>query len=260
MTKLRKGERPLSARSIVASTLLGMRPPRLSTRILVGSGELFGIAEGTTRVALSRMTSRGELQATEDGYALAGPMLDRQARQDISRRGATRSWRGGWRTEVVVGPARSAGERSSLRNAANGLRLAELREGVWLRPDNLPHVALPQAEAVVDEQCTGFTSRPRADAANLAAELWDIASWAKQARALHRRLEQVGQHLGRERLTVLPDSFVLSASVLRHLQADPLLPPTLLPKDWPGSDLRLAYEEYDAAFKSVWRSWYRSQP
>ena len=43
--------KPMTARSVVASTLLGIEPPRLPARILVRSGELFGIAEGTTRVA-----------------------------------------------------------------------------------------------------------------------------------------------------------------------------------------------------------------
>ena len=62
MATTRNTERPLSARSVVASTLLGMRPPRLPTQILVRSGALFGIAEGTTRVALSRMVAAGELE------------------------------------------------------------------------------------------------------------------------------------------------------------------------------------------------------
>jgi hypothetical protein len=50
------GTRALTARSVAASTLLGMTPPRLSSQLLVRSGELFGITEGTTRVALSRIS------------------------------------------------------------------------------------------------------------------------------------------------------------------------------------------------------------
>ena len=45
---------------------------------------------------------------------------------------------------------------------------------------------------------------------------------------------------------------MLSAAVLRHLQADPLLPDALLPGDWPGPGLRDAYEAYDADFKASW--------
>ena len=71
----------LTARSVIASTLLGIEPPRLPTLLLVRSGELFGISAGTTRVALSRMVAAGELEPDGNGYRLAGHLLDRQARQ-----------------------------------------------------------------------------------------------------------------------------------------------------------------------------------
>ena len=52
---------------------------------------------------------------------------------------------------------------------------------------------------------------------------------------------------------------MLSAATLRHFQADPLLPDRLLPASWPGAALRADYDEYDVAFKTVWRAWYRDQ-
>lgn len=253
------GERPLSARSVVLSTLLGMRPPRLPTRILVRSGALFGIAEGTTRVALSRMVAADELVADGDGYALAGRLLVRQARQDLSRSGTTRAWRGAWRTEVVTADARSAAERASLRAAATSVRLAELRPGVWLRPENLPARTLPDAEALVAAQCRRFASRPDDDPADLAASLWDLAAWADGAHRLRRGLARVVGALEDLDTSALADGFVLSAATLRHLQADPLLPAALLPRDWPGAPLRHDYERYDVAFKATWRTWYRNQ-
>ena len=66
---------------------------------LVRAGELFGFAEGTVRVALSRMVATGELQAVGTGrYRLAGHLLERQARQDESRRAPSRRWNGDWLT------------------------------------------------------------------------------------------------------------------------------------------------------------------
>jgi phenylacetic acid degradation operon negative regulatory protein len=56
----------------------------------------------------------------------------------------------------------------------------------------------------------------------------------------------------------LADGFVTSAAVLRHLQADPLLPPALLPDDWPGAALRHEYDAYDAAYRAVLRAWFAS--
>ena len=51
--------------------------------------------------------------------------------------------------------------------------------------------------------------------------------------------------------------FVLSASVLRLTQADPLLPTELLPAAWPGAALRAEYDRYDAAYQSLLRTWFR---
>jgi phenylacetic acid degradation operon negative regulatory protein len=54
----------------------------------------------------------------------------------------------------------------------------------------------------------------------------------------------------------LAEGFVISAAVLRHLQADPLLPPELLPEDWPGAELRAEYDRYDAAYRAVLVDWF----
>jgi phenylacetic acid degradation operon negative regulatory protein len=38
-------------------------------------------------------------------------------------------------------------------------------------------------------------------------------------------------------------------AVVRHLQLDPLLPAELIPKEWPGQDLRNAYRRLNEKFK-----------
>ena len=56
MQQDRKTEsRPLTARSLVASLLLGTVPPDLPGQRLVRVGERFGFSETAIRVALSRM-------------------------------------------------------------------------------------------------------------------------------------------------------------------------------------------------------------
>jgi phenylacetic acid degradation operon negative regulatory protein len=256
-------ERPLTARSVIASTLLGMRPPRLPTAILVRSCGLFGITEGTTRVAVSRMVAAGELHADDGGYRLTGSLLDRQDRQEESRHGPGRPWDGQWTMAVVVTERRSAPARAELRDAVAQLRLAPLREGVWLRPDNLPPDRLPSARAVVDQQCQVFTCRAVGEGATepsaLAASLWDLDRWSVSAVALTGRIGELVEALESGDLDSLAPGFLASAAVLRHLQADPLLPAGLLPPDWPGDALRADYDRYDVAFKQVWRAWYKAQ-
>src|SRR5271168_1800485 len=88
---------PLTARSVLASALLGMDPPELPVAQLVRLTGLFGISENRARVALSRMAAAGE--ATSDGsgrYRLAGHLAERQSRQSASRAGATATYDGEW--------------------------------------------------------------------------------------------------------------------------------------------------------------------
>lgn len=261
--------RPLSARSVIASTLLGMRPPRLDTLTLVRSGELFGIAEGTTRVAISRMVAAGELEADAGGYRLSGPLVRRQTRQERSRAGAPRRrWQGGWRTAVVVAGRRAAEDRGALRRAMAHLRMAELRDGVWLRPDNLGPSS-PQAGGdgkdgepldAPARQCLWFDARladPEMSDHRLVGELWDLEAWATHGDRLRREMSGLLGELHRGHTAALAPAFEVSAAVLRHFQADPLLPRELLPAGWPGPALRAEYDEYDAAFRAVWRTWFR---
>lgn len=254
------GMRPLSARSVIASTLLGVDPPRLPAKLLVGSGELFGISEGTTRVALSRMVAAGELEADDGSYRLAGHLLERQARQIASRAARRRQWDGSWELAVVAVERRSAADRADLRDAMRRLKLAELREGLWLRPDNLDPERSPDAAAVVAAQCRRFVGTPIDDEpAVLAARLWDLDAWADRARELRAELARTLPDLEAGDTAAVAPTFVLSAAVLRHLLGDPLLPPALLPASWPGAALRDDYERYEAAFKAVWREWFLAQ-
>lgn len=244
-------ERKLTARSVILSVLLGSDPPRLPVQLLVRTTELFGIAEGTTRTALSRMTSAGELLAENGRYGLApGPLLARQARQAASRAATTRRWQPGrWRM-VVLGAdgARERDQRAGTRAELVSARLAELREGVWLRPDNL------DVSPIVGGR--SFVAQPDDDERALARTLWDLDSWAADATALRRQMASLIEPLDAGDHGALRDGFVVSAAVLRHFQHDPLLPAALLPDDWPGDDLRQEYDGYDRAYRAVLAAWF----
>jgi phenylacetic acid degradation operon negative regulatory protein len=91
------------------------------------------------------------------------------------------------------------------------------------------------------------------DAVLLAGRLWDLTGWARHASELVAALDSLVPD-GPE---ALAPGFELSAAVLRHLQADPLLPAQLEPADWPGSSLRDAYDGWDARYRATLRSWSR---
>jgi phenylacetic acid degradation operon negative regulatory protein len=237
------GGPPLSARSVIASLLLGMRPPRLAGQRLVRATERFGFTENATRVALSRMVAAGELDLGEGTYALRGALLDRQRQQEAGRRPVVRSWDGTWVLAVtgVTGEARPAVQRAVVRRRLAAGRLAEWREGVWVRPDNL---VAPRPQIADCAWVLG--ARPEGPA--LPDGLWDLDGWARRARALMTGMESVVPSAA----TPEP-SFRLAAAVVRHLRDDPLLPPELLPDGWPGTDLRVAYDRYEAAFQAALR-------
>jgi len=246
----------LTARSVIASTLLGTTPPRLPTRVLVRAAELFGISEGTARVALSRMVAGGELEADDGWCSLVGArLLARQERQESGRTWRTPptgSWSGRWHLAIVTAERRSSADRAELRDALTRARLAELREGVWVRPDNLD-VAWPE---LAGEHCSVLQATGLDAAATRG--LWDLPAWATSARKLRRRLRPLAAPLARGDAGALAEGFVVSAAVLRLLQADPLLPAELLPARWPGDHLRDDYDRFDAAYRATLRSWFTS--
>jgi phenylacetic acid degradation operon negative regulatory protein len=235
------GLRPLTARSVLLSTLLGLDPPELPAARLVATAGLFGIAEGTARVALSRMLRAGEAVTDGARYRLTGRLLERQARQASGRHPRPRAWRGRWHVAVVTTPGRPAAERAALRRAFSEGRMAEWREGVWVRPDNLER---PVASDGVEWMSAQPDEPP--------IHLWDLDAHAARGDALRRRLEEPPD------IDALAPGFVLSAAVLRHLAADPLLPTELLPQRWPNDALRAEYDEWDRAYRTLLATWHRA--
>lgn len=235
----------------MASLLLGRNPSRAPGRHLVRWCGLFGIAPGTARVALHRMVAAGELVRAGASYELAGRLAMRGREQEESLSPRTRAWRGGWRMAVVTGEGRPAGERAALRGALRRARLGEWREGVWLRPDNLPGL-------VEDPRCAWLDARPEDDPVRLAARLFHPGAWAARAAVLRERLARSADRLDAGDASGIAHAFVVGAGALRHLGADPLLPRALLPDDWPGRAFRVAYGRYQRAFDAAARDWFRA--
>lgn len=227
----------------MASALLGTEPPRLPGRLLVALTHEFGIAAGTARVALSRMVDNGELVNTDGVYELVGPLLSRRERQARGQAAPVDSGDGLWEIAVVTRVGRSGSDRTALRKNLTALGLAERREGVWMRPANLPADRLAGIRAAIADQVEWYRATPDADASGLAAELWDLDAWAVDANDLISQLAKPSAS------RTLAEGFVLSAAVLRHFVHDPQLPGELWPAAWPATELRKAYRGFDADYR-----------
>jgi phenylacetic acid degradation operon negative regulatory protein len=260
--RMAAGERPLGARSLILSLLLRSEPPRIRGARLVQWCELFGVAEGTVRVALSRMFERGELRADAGSYELAGRVALRRGAQDWSLAPRLGRWRGTWRTAIVAGGARPAAERSELRETMRQLRYGELRAGVWTRPDNLPRASAPaETWAIADAQCQWWSGRPDREAADLADALFDGRAWASRAAKLSKRLDASARVLAgaHDAERGLAGAFLAGTVAVAHVRADPLLPAMLGPAADAGDALRAAYREYETEFARALRAWFRER-
>jgi phenylacetic acid degradation operon negative regulatory protein len=222
----------MTARSVVLSVLLGLHPAWATASELIRLTSDFDIKESTVRVALTRMVSAGDLVRSEDGYRLSDRLLARQRRQDDALNPRLQAWHGTWTTLVITSVGIDARTRAALRTTLQNNRFAELREGVWLRPDNLDM----QLPADVLDRMRILHTRDD-DPAELAARLWDLLGWARIGRDL---LDEMAT------ATDIPGRFVTAAAMVRHLLTDPVLPDELLPDEWPGDALRAAYTNFAA--------------
>lgn len=251
---------PLSARSLLASALLGSHPPKLRGSLLVAFGGRFGINEGTIRVALSRMVERGELANINGYYQLEGKLLERQERQDRSRTpprsGRRTPWNGTWEQAVVTVIGRPASQRARLRRSLTALGLGELREGVWMRPANLDEQRLPRARAEAGSQVNWFTVNEvdQTTSVELVNALFELDQWEATAGRLIDAIDKAVADMGADDAMV--SGFKLASATVRHLVHDPLLPHALTPKGWPADELRTIYGVFESSYQQQLRQFF----
>jgi phenylacetic acid degradation operon negative regulatory protein len=235
-------ERPLNARSLALSVLLGSHPPALPARSLVSLAELFGIAPGTMRTALSRLVASGDLAISDrpgsSWYHLSGELLHRQRSQDAARHEPPSSWDRTWHIVVAAEDQRALADRRQFRAAMANHRFGELRPDIWMRPANAP-APTSHAWIVITGPLSGRNEH------RTAAQLWDLTALATDASALIARLETLREHLDWADTASIPTAFTASANVVRFLRSEPQLPIELRPPGWPMSELRLAYDQFE---------------
>ncbi|MDJ0392640.1 PaaX domain-containing protein, C- domain protein [Rhodococcus sp. G-MC3] len=226
------GLRPLSARSVILSVLLGTHPPQAPVAEIVDLAESFDIHAINARVALTRMVAAGDLERSDAIYRLSPRLLQRQERQDQLLTAATAEpWDHQWHMAVVVGAGAAPDARAALRAQLRDQRLAELREGVWMRPNNVDIRWTPALTPRVEM----FTAKPDADPEGLARRLFDLDAWAHAATELTTAMDNA--YTPMQRVTV-------AAATVRHLLSDPLIPNELLDENWPSTALRATYDNY----------------
>lgn len=251
----------ITPRSLILDLLSTLRRGAMPVRALVEAGAMFGLAEGSVRVALSRLLRDGRIERDERGAYRLGP-----AAREVAERAAgwrrqserMRPWSGAWLAVIATRPA--VGARAARRRHARALRwlgFRPLERGLAVRPDNLRGGVAgvrdelarlgPLPGALV---CTLSDLDPVSEAR--ARELWDVPALLAGYRRLREALERSAAELpNRPPAEAMVESFRLGGEALRALALDPLLPEPIVPAA-ERSAFAEAMDRYEALGRSAW--------
>ncbi|HLU41636.1 MAG TPA: PaaX family transcriptional regulator C-terminal domain-containing protein [Microthrixaceae bacterium] len=227
--------------SVAEECGIGAETVRSCMRRLIGEG-LF-VREGEGRDAVFHATDAGHalLDVTQQRHLLAYA-------QDAAGRG----WDRRWRLVAFAIPETMRAARDAFRDHLLALGGASLQPGLYVSPhrwlDDLRHEAerLGIADCVstftTDDLSLGGQTDPR----ELASELWQLDVVAERYREFIATYSSVPEHLEAmrrrgERLSerdFLPGVLHLAIRFNACFDLDPLLPPELLPRPWPGREAR----------------------
>ncbi len=227
-----------TAKRIVLELLTAADPHQGSVANLVAGGDIFGIDEGTIRVALARLVASGTLEPAGRGEYRLGAATRALTEQVTSWRELekqVRKWDGGWACVQLGDLARS--DRSALRRRQRALRLhgfRELSRGLEVRPDNLAG-----GVEALRTRLLGLGVEPPAlvfhaselDAATekRARTLWDAdrltQTYRQTTARIDRFLTAVDELSPR---AAAREAFLFGSDVLRSIMFDPRLPEPLV--------------------------------
>lgn len=230
--------------------------------------ELFPVAEACghspeqVRSCLRRLVSEGLFtrsgtgrqavyEATAEGMAALGSTMER-TRLAYVQDAAGRGWDGRWRLAAFAVPEGRRTARDGLRDRLLELGGAPVQGGLYVSPHPWHKEVKAAAErlrladrvtlAVADELEVAGERDPR----ELARILWAVDDLRDRYQRFVDRYREVPQMLAemrrrRQRLgdaEFLPGALAMAVAFQECFDDDPLLPPELLPRPWPGREAR----------------------
>lgn len=224
--------------------------------------EACGLTADQVRSCLRRLVAEGlfvrdgegrdaVLRATPAGSAALSSMMARHVlayAQDAAGRG----WDRRWRLVAFAIPEAKRQDRDAFRDRLLALGAASIHNGLYVSPhrwetdvaaeiDRLG-IAEHVTTATTDDLLVGGTSDPR----TIAATLWPLEQIAERYRAFIESYRDVPDRLEDmrrrgERISeadFLPGALHIAIRFNQCFELDPMLPPELLPKPWPGREAR----------------------
>jgi len=194
---------------------------------------------------------RATYLATEAGLKALGSNMERHRLAYVQDH-AGRGWDRKWRLVAFAIPESKRGARDAFRDRLLALGGAAIANGLYVSPHRWDKDVAGEAErlgvtdvvtqASTDDLDVGGTSDPRA----LAKRLWAVEQLATRYDAFVEKYKGVPHALEamrsrRERLAdavFLPGALSVTVEFTQIFGDDPLLPPELLPRPWPGRAAR----------------------
>ncbi|MFF4412857.1 PaaX family transcriptional regulator C-terminal domain-containing protein [Streptosporangium sp. NPDC001559] len=210
---------------------------RLCVKRLVAEGRF--VQEGRGRKAILRATG-----SAERALGLDVEFVTHAFRQDAG----LAPWDGAWHLVGFAVPESARPARDALRAALTFLGGAAVHGGLYLSANPWePYVEEHARRLDILDHVTFLTTRDlrrgeETDPATLTRAMWPLDEIAERydrlAAVAEPRLaliEGPAGLSGAQRLTIAVE---LAAEFTRAMEADPLLPPELLPRSWPGARAR----------------------
>jgi len=255
-------QRPLRGGSLIITVFGDALAPRggaITLGSLIGLMAPFGLTERLVRTSVARLAADDWLDGRRLGrlseYRLSA--TGRQRFSDATRRiyaGPATQWGGRW-TLVLMSGTSPAGRRR-IRETLLWEGFGDLGAGVLAHPaltprETLAHLAaagLADAPVVLESRSTTAAADRR-----LIEDGWDLRELALRYARFIRQFQPLLPLL-REPLAPAT-AFIVRTLLIHeyrkiHLR-DPLLPPSLLPADWPGV---LAYDVCRSVYEQVFRA------
>jgi phenylacetic acid degradation operon negative regulatory protein len=224
--------------------------------------EACGQSPDQVRSCLRRVVSEGlfvrrgtgksaAYEATGRGLAALGATMER-TRLAYAQDAAGRGWDRQWRLVGFAVPERNRSARDAFRERLRVLGGSAVQGGLYVSPH--PWHKDVKAEAArlgVLDQVTFMTTDEleigtQADPRELARRLWQLDELADRYRHFVEAFSNVPRDLAQLRLrhqrlgdaTFLPLALSMAVAFQECFGVDPLLPPELLPRPWPGREAR----------------------
>ena len=255
-------QRPLRGGSLIITVFGDAIAPRggaIALGSLIGLMAPFGLTERLVRTSVARLATDDWLAGRRVGrlseYRLSA--LGRQRFIDATRRiyaGPATEWNGRW--TLVLTPGANAAQRRQIRETLRWEGFGELESTVLAHPtrtsaETRAHLGvggLADAPIILEARSTA----PAADR-QLVLQGWDLRELAGRYARFMGHFEPVLPVL-RAPLAAA-DAFLVRTLLIHeyrkiHLR-DPLLPPSLLPADWPGFS---AYDVCRTVYERVFRA------